>query len=108
MNKCLTCKKETNNKKYCSKSCSNMSRGFKKNVCIICNKKSSFLFKESSPDRYFCSIKCTEEFNKLNKIVEIKGGRPEKIKKWKIFQKEYCPKNFYISREKELKNLGVL
>lgn len=69
MNKCLFCETETDNPKFCSRSCSasynNGSRGKCKRICLFCHKEF-----ESYPssNTKFCSMICSGKYTK-NKLI---------------------------------------
>lgn len=92
MIKCLHCRKETNNKKFCSISCQlksqskerkNKTYGEFKNFTVKCNKcGKEFIINEreklfSQKEKYYCSRKCANS-RVLSK--ETKGKISEKIK----------------------------
>lgn len=95
MKVCLNCKKKTNNKKFCSLSCSNIynhankrkSREPIQQLCLLCSK----IFVPKYKKQKFCSRSCSASFNNKN-IAHNKPSNHKTIQAINTNQCLYCHK----------------
>ena len=71
MNKCLTCDKETKNKKYCSRTCHDTRPvTIVTNKCKQCHKE--FQIEYNHRYQKYCSYDCANEFRRIHSFVVCK------------------------------------
>jgi predicted nucleic acid-binding Zn ribbon protein len=110
---CIVCSKLSNNKKFCSRSCSSIHSNLNKKpkvikiVKTIKIKECSYcknMFETLSHIRVYCSKKCTKGANKFkhkqyDKIRELK--KTKRVPKWankRLIEQKYkdCPPGFHV------------
>jgi hypothetical protein len=75
MTKCVNCKQDTNNPKFCSKSCSasfnnRITKVKSRGTCKYCNKDLT------KTNRTYCSNQCQANYNKQKVALIIEANRP--------------------------------